>query len=161
MFEFELTENKYYTLYENIRGEILRGKVRAGEKLPSKRALAESLGVSVVTVQLAYEQLAAERLFRRKRGGAERAAFLAAPSNTAAARKIQGRSRKRQRARAAIPVCHLGAAYAVRSCRLRRAFARTRALRRRRRIEMRAFRIPLPREGYGRRPALYNSRRGV
>lgn len=70
MFEFELTENKYYTLYENIRGEILRGKVRAGEKLPSKRELAESLGVSVVTVQLAYEQLAAEGyIYSKERSG--------------------------------------------------------------------------------------------
>lgn len=70
MFEFALTKNKYYTLYEKIRGEILRGKVKAGEKLPSKRALAESLGVSVVTVQLAYEQLAAEGyIYGKERSG--------------------------------------------------------------------------------------------
>lgn len=85
MFEFELTENKYYTLYENIRGEILRGKVRAGEKLPSKRALAESLGVSVVTVQLAYEQLAAEGyIYSKERSGyfVENVAVQSAPRSS-------------------------------------------------------------------------------
>lgn len=53
-------KNKYYTLYENIRGDILSGKLKGGEKLPSKRVFAHELGVSVVTVQLAYEQLLAE-----------------------------------------------------------------------------------------------------
>ena len=53
-------KNKYYTLYKDVREDILRGKFKAGEKLPAKRALAAELGVSVVTVQLAYEQLLAE-----------------------------------------------------------------------------------------------------
>ncbi len=53
-------KNKYYTLYCCIRGDILRGKLKSGERLPAKRALAKDLGVSVVTVQLAYEQLLAE-----------------------------------------------------------------------------------------------------
>ena len=44
-------KNKYYTLYEGIREDILRGAWRAGEKLPAKRTLAAELGVSVVTVQ--------------------------------------------------------------------------------------------------------------
>lgn len=52
--------NKYYSLYAAIRGDILRGKYAAGQKLPSKRAMAEEAGVSVVTVELAYGQLAAE-----------------------------------------------------------------------------------------------------
>lgn len=53
-------KNKYYTLYKNVREDILRGKFKSGEKLPAKRALAAELGVSIVTVQLAYEQLLAE-----------------------------------------------------------------------------------------------------
>ena len=54
MFNFKLgKKNKYYTLYSEIRKEILRGKLKEGTKLPSKRSLAEDLGVSVVTVQLA------------------------------------------------------------------------------------------------------------
>lgn len=58
---YELSgKNKYYTLYSEIREDILRGKFKSGQRLPSKRALAKELGVSVVTVQLAYEQLLAE-----------------------------------------------------------------------------------------------------
>lgn len=51
---------KYYQLYNFIREDILCGTLRPGEKLPSKRALAEHLSVSVVTVSTAYEMLADE-----------------------------------------------------------------------------------------------------
>ncbi|MDE6557978.1 MAG: PLP-dependent aminotransferase family protein [Clostridia bacterium] len=61
MLTYDLFEkNKYYALYSGIRGDILSGNLKHGEKLPSKRALAEHLGVSVITVQTAYEQLLAE-----------------------------------------------------------------------------------------------------
>ncbi len=61
MFEFGIDgKRKYESLYRGIREEIARGKIAAGQRLPSKRALAEELGVSVVTVQQAYEQLLAE-----------------------------------------------------------------------------------------------------
>lgn len=53
-------KNKYYSLYAAIRGDILCGKLKKGEKLPSKRGLAQNLCVSVITVQTAYEQLLAE-----------------------------------------------------------------------------------------------------
>lgn len=68
---YEITgKNKYYTLYKNVREDILRGKFKSGEKLPAKRALAAELGVSVVTVQLAYEQLLAEGyITSRERSG--------------------------------------------------------------------------------------------
>lgn len=71
MFAYNLNgKNKYYTLYSLLRGDILRGKIKAGDKLPSKRVFAEELGVSVVTVQLAYEQLLAEGYVRsRERSG--------------------------------------------------------------------------------------------
>lgn len=59
-------KNKYYNLYTALRGEILSGRLSAGQRLPSKRALAEKLGVSVVTVGLAYEQLLAEGYVRAK-----------------------------------------------------------------------------------------------
>ena len=35
-------------------------KLRAGEKLPSKRSFAKNLGVSTITVESAYAQLVAE-----------------------------------------------------------------------------------------------------
>ena len=50
----------YEALYRAIRGDILSGKLPPGEKLPSKRALAENLEVSKITVETAYNQLLAE-----------------------------------------------------------------------------------------------------
>lgn len=44
-------------LSSSIRSQISAGLLKADEKLPSKRALASHLGVSVITVQNAYEQL--------------------------------------------------------------------------------------------------------
>lgn len=61
MLTYDLSEkNKYYALYRAVRGDILSGNLKHGDKLPSKRSLAEHLGVSVITVQTAYEQLLAE-----------------------------------------------------------------------------------------------------
>ena len=46
MLTYELDgKNKYFTLYSRIRGDILSGKLKKGEKLPSKRTLAENLCV--------------------------------------------------------------------------------------------------------------------
>lgn len=50
----------YHQLYEYIKSEIVSGGIKGGEKLPSKRALASHLKISTVTVENAYEQLAAE-----------------------------------------------------------------------------------------------------
>ena len=54
----------YEALYRCIRADILSGKLSAGEKLPSKRALAAHLEVSKVTVEGAYSQLLAEGYLR-------------------------------------------------------------------------------------------------
>lgn len=63
-------KNKYYGLYKAIRGDILCGKLKRGEKLPAKRSLAQNLNVSVITVQTAYEQLLAEGyITSRERSG--------------------------------------------------------------------------------------------
>lgn len=50
----------YEYLYQNIKEDILASKLKPGEKLPSKRALAKHLGISTITVENAYGQLAAE-----------------------------------------------------------------------------------------------------
>ena len=47
-------------LYESIKEQILENILKANEKLPSKRALAVHLGISVITVQNAYGQLISE-----------------------------------------------------------------------------------------------------
>lgn len=50
----------YEYLYRSIRQDILSGALAAGGRLPSKRALAEHLHLSVITVEGAYAQLEAE-----------------------------------------------------------------------------------------------------
>ncbi len=63
-------KSKYWSLYSAIRGDIVSGRLKSGDKLPSKRALAQNLCVSVVTVQTAYEQLLAEGyVFSKERRG--------------------------------------------------------------------------------------------
>lgn len=50
----------YEKIYEYIKTEIVEGKIKKGEKLPSTRLLAVSLAVSRSTVEMAYDQLFAE-----------------------------------------------------------------------------------------------------
>lgn len=47
----------YEQISSQIKGAIMSGELEAGEALPSMRALAKSLKVSVLTVQNAYESL--------------------------------------------------------------------------------------------------------
>jgi len=54
----------YEGLYRCIREDILSGKLKEGEKLPSKRSLAQHLEVSKITVEAAYEQLLSEGYIR-------------------------------------------------------------------------------------------------
>lgn len=54
------SDSLYEYLYKCIKNDILKRKLKAGEKLPSKRIFASNLGVSVITVENAYARLAAE-----------------------------------------------------------------------------------------------------
>ena len=56
--------SRYDYLYRCIRHDIAHGNILPDEKLPSKRALARNLGVSVITVEAAYAQLIAEGYVR-------------------------------------------------------------------------------------------------
>ena len=56
----------YESLYRCIREDILTGRLAPGYKLPSKRALAEHLEVSKVTVEGAYAQLLSEGYIRSR-----------------------------------------------------------------------------------------------
>ena len=64
MLTFDLNSKNHIPLYEQlykyIKNELETGKISAGEKLPSKRELASHLKISIVTVETAYAQLAAE-----------------------------------------------------------------------------------------------------
>ena len=50
----------YEEVYEEIKRDILLGKLKKGERLVSKRSIAEQFGVSVVTAENAIAQLIAE-----------------------------------------------------------------------------------------------------
>lgn len=54
----------YEALYRCIRGDILSGNLKPGEKLPSKRALAAHLELGKTTVEAAYAQLLSEGYIR-------------------------------------------------------------------------------------------------
>ncbi len=54
----------YERLYRALREEIIGGQWQAGRKLPSKRMMAQQLGISVNTVDAAYGQLASEGYVR-------------------------------------------------------------------------------------------------
>lgn len=61
---------KYYYLYTAIKEDILAGVIKKNEKLPSKRSLAEHLGISLITVETAYQMLREEGyLESRERSG--------------------------------------------------------------------------------------------
>lgn len=52
-----MKEKKYYSLYSQIKEKILSGEYSAGDKLPSKRVLADMSGYSPITVERAYAML--------------------------------------------------------------------------------------------------------
>jgi len=63
-------QSKYEYLRSCIRDDIVAARLLPDEKLPSKRALATHLGLSVLTVENAYQQLTAEGyLYTRPRCG--------------------------------------------------------------------------------------------
>ena len=68
MLTYELKKSPgvplYEALYRCIRTDILSGNLKPGQKLPSKRALAQNLEVSKITVEAAYSQLLSEGYIR-------------------------------------------------------------------------------------------------
>lgn len=47
-------------IYDSIRGAILSGRLRSGEKLPSTRALSKTLGIARATVTMSFDSLLSE-----------------------------------------------------------------------------------------------------
>ena len=70
-----VTKTEY--LYQRIRQDILSGQLAPGEKLPSKRALAEHLSISVITVERVYQELTDEGYLSAR----ERSGFYVAAGN--------------------------------------------------------------------------------
>ena len=64
------TISKTAAVYQRVKGDILRGALAPGSRLPSKRAMADQMGVSVITVENAYRQLIDEGYaYARERSG--------------------------------------------------------------------------------------------
>ncbi len=65
-YEFDKTSSEplYVQIYKKIKADIECGEIKSGEKLPSKRAFASQLGLSVITIENAYSQLIAEGYIR-------------------------------------------------------------------------------------------------
>ncbi len=55
-----MKEKKYFALYKAVKEQIESGEYKNGEKLPSKRVMADKTGFSVITVERAYELLTEE-----------------------------------------------------------------------------------------------------
>lgn len=58
----------YKQISSQLREEILTGRMKSGEPLPSIRSLAQDLKISVITTMKAYEELAAEGLITASKG---------------------------------------------------------------------------------------------
>lgn len=58
----------YQQIAEQLKTDILAGKLKEGEYLPSIRGLARDLKISVITTMKAYEQLEAEGLVTAAQG---------------------------------------------------------------------------------------------
>lgn len=99
MLSYDMSErgnaSRYDYLYRRIRHDIAHGNILPDEKLPSKRALARNLGVSVITVEAAYAQLIAEGYVRAE----ERRGYFACELSPAARGGRQGGARLRGDAR--------------------------------------------------------------
>lgn len=86
--EKESPRAAYLQLYTHLRHDIVEGRYAHGERLPSKRFLAEEVGVSVITVEHAYAILCDEGYVEaRQRSGYfviyKRDDFLSANEDTA------------------------------------------------------------------------------
>lgn len=79
-------ESAYAQLYRQLRQDIVSGVLPAGGRLPSKRLLAEELGISVITVEHAYALLVDEGYAEARPRSGHYAAF-GAPSAAAPYRR--------------------------------------------------------------------------
>jgi len=58
----------YQQIVDGLRREVSEGRLKPGDTLPSFRALAEDLLVSLITVKRAYEELEREGIIYRRQG---------------------------------------------------------------------------------------------
>jgi GntR family transcriptional regulator/MocR family aminotransferase len=78
----DMSGTRYRAIYDRLRASITDGKLRAGDRIPSSRALASELNVARGTVDTAYSLLAAEGFLATK----GRAGTFVSPSTPALTR---------------------------------------------------------------------------
>ncbi|MBI2432848.1 MAG: GntR family transcriptional regulator [Candidatus Hydrogenedentes bacterium] len=81
----------YQQIIDGIKREISAGRLAPDALLPSFRALAEQLLVSVITVKRAYEELEREGLIYRKQG----LGTFVSPNGVGRSRQLKMREAKR------------------------------------------------------------------
>lgn len=97
-FENIGSDHLYEYLYRRIKEDILARRLDADEKLPSKRSFAKHLGVSLITVENAYAQLAAEGyVYSIPKSGYFVAQLEQQPAKAAGARENTVRKTPRER----------------------------------------------------------------
>ncbi|MDQ4115569.1 MAG: FCD domain-containing protein [Actinomycetota bacterium] len=79
----------YRQVADDLRGQIMRGSVAAGERLPSETDLALAFGVSRSTVREALRVLASQHLIETRRG-VRGGSFVAAPDPARVVEDIGG-----------------------------------------------------------------------
>lgn len=94
----------YRQVYEGYRKAIMDGSVRAGQRVPSTRVLAQELGISRIPVLSAYAQLLAEGYFE-SRVGSGTIVSRSLPNRAPAAQPANGATRNHSARRRASKRC--------------------------------------------------------
>ena len=85
----------YEYLYKCIKEDILSGKIKANEKLPSKREMAKNHDISVITVENAYAQLIVEGYIYTK----EKKGYFASDIGSQLSRSPKSNMRRKKKRR--------------------------------------------------------------
>lgn len=97
------SDPRHRQVYEALRGAILAGRLRSGERLPPTRALAGELSVSRSTVAEAYDQLQSEGYIQGRQGSGT----YVAPDLPDDALPVASRERRESRHEARLPLSGL------------------------------------------------------
>jgi GntR family transcriptional regulator/MocR family aminotransferase len=111
------TGRLYLQVYRALRGEILRGRLASGERVPSTREIARQLNVSRNTAVLAYEQLLAEGYVEARVGAAGTVVAPVLPADGYASPPALPRSTSPVSSRGAAPIIAAGGERFLRSAR--------------------------------------------
>jgi len=83
----DIPQPLYARLRDALRGDILAGRLRVHDKLPSEHELVQAHGVSRITVRQALADLQREGLIMRLQG---KGAYVSAPRTTQALQRLEG-----------------------------------------------------------------------